>query len=41
MGPVRGGYNMAQLPNSWSDAKVLRGIIKRQWAKALATRAGR
>ena len=38
MGPVRGGYNLAQLPNSWSDAKVLRAIIRRRWARALAAR---
>jgi len=35
MGPVRGGYNLSQLPNSWADAKVLQGIIRKQWAKAL------
>lgn len=35
MGPVRGGYNLAQLPNSWRDAKVLRGIIGRAWRRAL------
>ena len=39
MGPVRGGYNLAQLPNSWEDAKVLRGIIGRRWKAALANRA--
>jgi hypothetical protein len=36
MGPVRGGYNFAQLPNSWEDAKVLRPIIARAWQQALA-----
>ncbi len=36
MGPVRGGYNLAQLPNSWEDAKVLRGIIARRWKAALS-----
>jgi hypothetical protein len=35
MGPVRGGYNLAQLPNSWADAVVLRGIIENAWRKAL------
>jgi hypothetical protein len=35
MGPVRGGYNFAQLPNSWEEAKVLRGIIDKAWKKAL------
>jgi hypothetical protein len=37
MGPVRGGYNFAQLPNSWEDAKVLRPIIGEAWQKALAS----
>ena len=36
MGPVRGGYNFAQLPNSWEDAKVLRVLIEKAWKKALA-----
>jgi hypothetical protein len=36
MGPVRGGYNFAQLPNSWEDSKVLRGIIEKAWKRALA-----
>lgn len=36
MGPVRGGYNLAQLPNSWEDAKILRGIIARRWKAALS-----
>jgi len=39
MGPIRGGYNFAQLPNSFEDAKVLRPIIDRAWKKALASRA--
>jgi hypothetical protein len=34
MGPVLGGYNFAQLPNSWEDAKVLRPIIDKAWKKA-------
>jgi hypothetical protein len=38
MGPVRGGYNMAQLPNSWEDAKVLRPIIAKTWKKVLAAK---
>ncbi len=37
MGPVRGGYNFAQLPNSWEDAKVLRPLIAKAWKKALAS----
>jgi hypothetical protein len=36
MGPVRGGYNLAQLPNSWEDAKVLRKIIAKTWKAAVA-----
>ncbi len=40
MGPVRGGYNLSQLPSSWEDAKILRGIIENTWMKALATRVG-
>ena len=35
MGPVGGGYNFAQLPNSWEDAKVLRPIIAKTWKKML------
>ncbi|MEO0016839.1 MAG: hypothetical protein RLZZ522_122 [Verrucomicrobiota bacterium] len=38
MGPLRGGYNFAQLPNSWEDAKVLRPLIAKAWAKALASK---
>jgi hypothetical protein len=36
MGPVRGGYNLAQLPDSWEDAKVLRGLIQSAWKRSLA-----
>jgi sugar phosphate isomerase/epimerase len=36
MGPARGGYNFAQLPNSWEDAQVLRGLIEKAWKKTLA-----
>lgn len=38
MGPIASGYNFAQLPNSWEDAKILRSIIARTWKKALAAR---
>ncbi|MCE0499632.1 MAG: hypothetical protein LV481_16975 [Methylacidiphilales bacterium] len=38
MGPIPGGYNFAQLPNSWEDAKVLRSIIAKTWKKVLAAR---
>jgi hypothetical protein len=41
LGPVRGGYNLAQLPDSWGDAKALRGIIERTWKKALRTCASK
>lgn len=37
MGPVRGGYNLQQLPNSWEDTKRLRAIIAREWKSALGT----
>ncbi|MFA7344664.1 MAG: hypothetical protein WC003_10190 [Terrimicrobiaceae bacterium] len=36
MGPVRGGYNLASLPNSWEDAKVLRTVIAKAWTNALS-----
>lgn len=41
IGPVRGGYNLNQLPNSWEDAKILRGIIAKTWTKAIAGRRAR
>jgi hypothetical protein len=31
MGPVRGGYNLHSLPNSWEDAVVLKGLIQKAW----------
>lgn len=37
MGPVRGGYNLAQLPNSWEEAKILRSIIAKAWKQTLAS----
>ena len=33
MGPVIGGYNLSTLPNSWEDAKILRGEIDKLWKK--------
>ena len=36
MGPVRGGYNLAQLPCSWEDAKILRLIIRQTWDDLIA-----
>jgi hypothetical protein len=38
MGPVPSGYNFAQLPNSWEDAKILRPIIDQTWKRALVAR---
>ena len=35
---VEGGYNLAQLPNSWEDAKILRPIIAKAWKTALAAK---
>ncbi len=36
MGPVPGGYNLSTLPNSWEEAKVLRGLLDSEWQAALA-----
>ncbi len=33
LGPVEGGYALATFPNSWEEAKVLRGVIARLWAR--------
>lgn len=41
MGPASSGYNFAQLPNSWEDAKVLRLIIAKTWKKVLAAYAAK
>lgn len=35
MGPLRSGYNLSVLPNSWKDAVVLRGILDEVWKKTL------
>lgn len=35
LGPVNGGYNLASLPSSWEDAKVLRTLIDKSWKKAV------
>jgi sugar phosphate isomerase/epimerase len=37
MGPVAGGYNLRQLPNSWEDAVVLRAEIAGLWSKLTRT----
>jgi hypothetical protein len=34
MGPVRGGYNFEQLPNSWEDAVRLRLLLHDVWRDA-------
>lgn len=39
MGPLWLGYNLQGLPNSWEDAKVLRGQIDLRWQRALKSRA--
>jgi sugar phosphate isomerase/epimerase len=31
LGPVIGGYALSTFPNSWEDAKILRGEIERLW----------
>jgi len=33
LGPMEGGYALSTFPNSWADAKVLRGEIDRLWKK--------
>ena len=33
LGPVTGGYGLSTLPNSWEDAKILRGEIDKLWKK--------
>lgn len=36
MGPVAGGYALSTFPNSWEDAKILRGEIDNLWKKLTA-----
>lgn len=36
IGPVEGGYALSTFPNSWEDAKVLRGEIDMLWKKLMA-----
>jgi sugar phosphate isomerase/epimerase len=33
MGPLRGGYNLSILPNSWKEAIALREILDQTWKK--------
>jgi hypothetical protein len=35
MGPVRGGYNLAHLPNSWEEAVHLRPLLETLWHKVI------
>ena len=36
LGPVEGGYALSTFPNSWEEAKVLRGEIDRLWKRVMA-----
>lgn len=36
MGPVKGGYNFEQLPNSWEEAIRLRSMLDQIWREAVA-----
>jgi len=36
LGPVEGGYALSTFPNSWEEAKVLRGEIDKLWNKLTA-----
>jgi hypothetical protein len=36
LGPVEGGYALSTFPNSWEDAKILRGEIDKLWGKLIA-----
>ena len=36
LGPVEGGYALSTFPNSWEEAKVLRGEIEKLWRKLTA-----
>jgi sugar phosphate isomerase/epimerase len=36
LGPVEGGYALSTFPNSWEDAKILRGEIDKLWKKVTA-----
>ncbi len=35
LGPVEGGYALSTFPNSWEEAKILRGKIDRLWTSTL------
>lgn len=36
LGPAEGGYALSTFPNSWEDAKVLRGEIEKLWRRITA-----
>ena len=36
LGPIEGGYALSSFPNSWEDAKVLRGVIDSLWRGVIA-----
>jgi hypothetical protein len=36
LGPVEGGYALSTFPNSWEEAKTLRGEIDKLWKKLVA-----
>ncbi|SRR5579875_1724565 len=36
LGPVEGGYALSTFPNSWEEAKVLRGVIDQIWKRLTA-----
>jgi hypothetical protein len=35
LGPPEGGYALSTFPNSWEDAKVLRGVIDDLWRRVI------
>ena len=35
LGPIEGGYRLSTFPNSWEEAKVLRGVIEDIWNKLI------
>ena len=36
MGPVRGGYNLAHLPNSWEEAIRLKPLLEDVWSELIS-----
>lgn len=37
LGPLEGGYRLSTFPNSWEDAKVLRGLIAELWDEVIVS----